>query len=219
MFDVDGVLLDSYAGYREVWSRWCDLRRVDFELVWAATHGRRPTETVAEVAPHLSPHDEHVVLKRLLAEVGDCFPAFASAAPLLSALPRDVWGVVTSGQRQTVLDRFTASGIPHPTVLVDGDDVASGKPSPDGYRLAARLLGAAAVDCLVLEDAPAGIRAAKSAGMRVLAIASTHATTDLTEADDVVPSLANAAPAVLQWLARGGLPERAASSEPTLGRD
>jgi sugar-phosphatase len=70
LFDVDGVLLDSYSGYRQVWSRWCALRDVDLELAWAATHGRRPVETVAEVAPHLAAHDEYLLLQQLLAEVG-----------------------------------------------------------------------------------------------------------------------------------------------------
>jgi sugar-phosphatase len=139
LFDVDGVLLNSYSGHRQVWSRWCALRDVDLELAWAATHGRRPVETVAEVAPHLVPHDEYLLLQQLLAEVGECFPAFEAAAPLLRALPAHAWGVVTSGQRATVLARFAASGLPQPAVLVDGDDVAEGKPSPEGYRLAAAL--------------------------------------------------------------------------------
>ena len=201
LFDVDGVLLDSAAGYREVWSRWCALRSLDLERTWAATHGRRPVETVAEVAPHLVPQDEHAVLRRLLGEVGDRFPAFAAAAPLLASLAPDAWGVVTSGQRETVLARFTASGLRHPAVLVDGDDVDRGKPSPEGYLLAARLLGAPPSACLVVEDAPAGVRAGTSAGMTVLAVATTHPSDELAEADRVVASLAEAAPEVRRWLA------------------
>lgn len=200
LFDVDGVLLDSYAGYREVWSRWCLLREVDLELAWAATHGRRPVETVAEVAPHLTPEDEYVVLKALLGEVGDRFPAFAAAASLLHALPSESWGIVTSGQRLTVLARFQSHGLPQPSVFVDGDDVAEGKPSSEGYLLAARLLGVRARDCLVVEDAPAGVQAGKAAGMTVLAVASTHRPEELARADDVVLSLDDAGPRVLAWL-------------------
>ncbi len=200
LFDVDGVLLDSYAGYREVWARWCSLREVDLELAWAATHGRRPIETVAEVAPHLTPLDEYVVLQQFSAEAGDRFPAFEGAAALVSTLPSDAWAVVTSGQRATVLTRFANSGIPAPMVLVDGDDVAGGKPSPEGYKLAAELLGAAPSDCLVLEDTPAGVRAGRSAGMTVLAVCSTHSWDALTEADVVVSSLTEAVPHVQRWL-------------------
>lgn len=200
LLDVDGVLLDSYAGYREVWSRWCSLRDVDIELAWAATHGRRRVETVAEVAPHLMPEDEYVLLKQLLAEVGDRFPAFPAAVPLLKALPSNAWGVVTSGQRGTIGARFASSGIPLPAVFVDGDDVALGKPSPEGYLLAASLLGAAPVDCVILEDAPAGVRAGKAAGMTVLAICSTHPPADLVEADRILGTLAEAEPEVQRWL-------------------
>lgn len=200
LFDVDGVLLDSYAGYREVWSRWCVLRGIDRELAWAATHGRRPTETIAEVAPHLTPDDEHVVLQRLLGEVGDRFPAFEAAAPLLRTLPPDSWAVVTSGQRPTVLARFASHDLPRPSVFVDGDDVAEGKPSPEGYLKAAELLGVLPTDCLVVEDAPAGVRAGKAAGMRVLAIASTHRAEQLSAADEVVPSLVQAGPRVHDWI-------------------
>lgn len=203
LFDVDGVLLDSYAGYREVWSRWCALRGLELEATWAVTHGRRPVETVAEVAPHLSPEDEYVVLQRLLAEVGDRFPAFEAAAPLLRTLPPQCWAVVTSGQRSTVLARFRAHGLPQPAVLVDGDDVQQGKPSPAGYLTAAAALGAHAEDCLVVEDAPAGVRAGRAAGMRVLAIASTHRPEELAEADEVVPTLAEAAVPIQQWLGEG----------------
>lgn len=200
LFDVDGVLLDSYAGYREVWSRWCVLREVDLELAWAATHGRRPVETIAEVAPHLTPDDEYVVLKRLLEEVGDRFPAFEAAAPLLHKLPLNSWAVVTSGQRPTVLARFAAHGLPQPSVFVDGDDVAEGKPSPEGYLKAAELLGVLPADCLVVEDAPAGVRAGKAAGMTVLAIATTHRANELSDADEVVSSLVQAGSRVGDWI-------------------
>ena len=200
LFDVDGVLLDSFAGYREVWSRWCALRGVDRELTWAATHGRRPVDTVAEVAPHLRPEDEYIVLKALLGDVADGFPAFAKAAPLLYSLPVDSWGVVTSGQRGTVLARFKAHGLPQPSVFVDGDDVTEGKPSPQGYLKAARLLGVIPTACLVVEDAPAGVQAGKAAGMTVLAIASTHRPEELSRANHVVPKLADAALLVRRWL-------------------
>lgn len=200
LFDVDGVLLDTYSGYREVWSRWCVLRDVDLELTWAATHGRRPVETIAEVAPHLTPADEYVILKRLMAEVGDRFPAFEAAAPLLNALPPYSWAIVTSGQRPTVLARFKAHGLPQPSVFVDGDDVTQGKPSPEGYLKAATLLGVLPTDCLVVEDAPAGVRAGKAAGMTVLAIASTHRNEELSDADAVIPSLAHAGSPVGDWI-------------------
>ena len=200
LFDLDGVLLDSFAVYREVWSRWCALCEVDLQRTWAATHGRRPVDTVAEVAPHLTPEDEYVVLKTLLDDVADGFPAFAEAAPLLHSMPVESRGVVTGGRRGTVLARFNTHGLPQPSVFVDGDDVAEGKPSPQGYLKAARLLGVIPTACLVVEDAPAGVQAGKAAGMTVLAIASTHRPEELRQADHVVLKLAEAAPHVRRWL-------------------
>jgi sugar-phosphatase len=201
LFDVDGVLLDSYAGYREVWSRWCAARDVDIEVAWAATHGRRPVETVAEVAAHLDADAEYEFLKQLLVSVGERFPAFAEAPDLLRALPPSQWGVVTSGERTTVLGRFRLAGIPEPKVLVDGHDVSRGKPSPEGYLLAAELLAAEVSACLVVEDAPAGVAAGKAAGMTVLALATTHAAHELQDADLHAASLADAAGEVRRWVA------------------
>jgi sugar-phosphatase len=104
------------------------------------------------------------------------------------------------------MSRFASSGLPLPAVLVDGGDVTDGKPSPEGYLLAARLLRVDAADCLVVEDAPAGVRAGKAAGMTLLAVASTHDPAELAEADDARTSLAEATPAVLQWLRPEGTP-------------
>lgn len=200
LFDLDGVLLDSFAVYREVWSRWCALREVDLERTWAATHGRRPVDTVAVVAPHLTPEDEYVVLDALLDDVADGFPAFAEAAPLPHSMLVAPWGVVTSGQRGTVLARFNTHGLPQPAVFVDGDGVTEGKPSPQGYLKAERLLGVIPTAGLVVEDATAGVQAGKAAGMTVLAIASTHRPEELRQADHVVLKLAEAAPHVRRWL-------------------
>lgn len=200
LFDVDGVLIDSYDGYREVWSRWCSLRGIDLELAWAATHGRRPVDTVAEVAPHLVPEEEYAVIRGLMADVGDRFPAFPGAAPLLRALPSEAWAVVTSGQRPTVLTRFEEHGLPEPTVFIDSGDVAAGKPSPEGYLKAAALLGVPPAGCLVVEDAPAGVRAGKAAGMTVVAVATTHHLDELADADAAFPSLSQAEPHIRAWL-------------------
>ena len=200
LFDVDGVLLDSYAGYREVWSRWCAARDIDIEVAWAATHGRRPVETVAEVAAHLDPQVEYEFLKELLASAGELFPPFPEAPALLRSLPPARWGVVTSGERKTVLGRFRLAEMPEPRVLVDGHDVTLGKPSPEGYLRAADLLAARPDSCLVVEDAPAGVAAGKAAGMTVLALATTHEAHDLMDADLHATSLGTAAATVRSWL-------------------
>ena len=167
--------------------------------------GRRRTagsrwRPVAEVAAHLDPEEEYAFLKQLLSAVGERFPAFPTAPALLQALPSERWGVVTSGERQTVLHRFRLAGVPAPLVLVDGQDVSRGKPSPEGYLLAAHRLDLEPGACLVVEDAPAGIAAGKAAGMTVLALATTHAAADLGIADSHSPSLAEADAVIRAWV-------------------
>lgn len=205
LFDADGVLVDSYSAYRDVWQSWSEHHGLDVDTVWGATHGRRPVDTVVAVAPALDPAAEHERLKRLMVSRGAAFPLFPGVPTLLNTLPVDAWAVVTSGRSEAVMQRLEAGGSVTPSVLVDGNAVSRGKPHPDGFQLAAERLAASPAECLVVEDAPAGIEAARAAGMRVLAISSTHAPEDLVDANDVVPSFTAAASAVRAWL---GLPIR-----------
>ena len=115
--------------------------------------------------------------------------AYAGVKDLLAQLPRDRWGVATSGTRHTVSIRFPYLGLPEPSVMVTADDVQRGKPAPDPYLLAAKRLGVAPADCLVIEDAPAGVEAAKAAGARVIAVATTNQAQTLAEADAIAPAL------------------------------
>jgi sugar-phosphatase len=73
--------------------------------------------------------------------------------------------------------------------MVCGDEVANGKPDPEGFLRGAALLGVAPEDCVACEDAPAGIRAARAAGMCVIAIATTHAPSALADASAVIADL------------------------------
>ncbi|WP_143087238.1 HAD-IA family hydrolase [Geodermatophilus ruber] len=200
LFDVDGVLVDSYTAYRRVWDRWASLRGLEPDVVWAATHARRPLETVAEVAPLLDPAAEYTLLRKYVAGEGNAFPLYPGAAALLAELPLAEWAIVTSGRSATVCSRLTAGGAPSPMVLVDTEAVTRGKPDPEGYLLAARLLGVDPASCLVVEDAPAGVEAGLAAGMRVLALATTHEAAVLVRAHEVAASLHRAAPLIRNWL-------------------
>ncbi|WP_206691428.1 HAD-IA family hydrolase [Quadrisphaera sp. INWT6] len=201
LFDADGVLVDSHAGYASVWERWSRRHGLDPVAVLEATHARRPVDTIAEVAPHLDPVAEHAWLTRLVDETPEAFLVFADAAPLLAQLPPDRWAVVTSGDADRVRARLAAGALPLPTVLVDGASVDRGKPDPEGYLLAAERLGVEPAGCVVVEDAPAGVRAGRSAGMRVVGLTSSHPRADLVAAgaDVVVTSLAGAAPGLRAW--------------------
>lgn len=206
LFDVDGVLLNSWAAHRRIWRAWTDRHSLDFEVVWAATHGRRIVETLADVAPELDPGVEEALLREIMLAEGDgAFPAHDGARDLLAGLPADRWGIVTSAKGDNVRDRFRVAGLPAPEVLIDNGAVSIGKPSPEGYLAGAAALGADPQDCLVVEDAPAGITAGVAAGMRVLAVATTHSVEEIADAHSWASSLEAAAPEIRGWLGLGAI--------------
>ncbi|MEU9591560.1 HAD-IA family hydrolase [Streptomyces sp. NPDC048193] len=189
LFDVDGVLLDSTAAHRRVWNSWSVMRGLDPNLVWQLTFGRRPEDTVRDVAPHLDPSAERRVLDHLLSQEENGFPPVVGAAALLATLPGEGWAIVTSGDLKSVHQRFVAAGLPLPDVQVFAADVEQAKPAPDCFILAASRLGVDPSKCLVVEDAPAGVRAGKAAGCTVVGLTTTHSESALHEADLCVATL------------------------------
>ncbi|MET8410393.1 HAD-IA family hydrolase [Streptomyces sp. NPDC005195] len=190
LFDVDGVLLDSAAAHRRVWNSWSLMRGLDPDTVWRFTFGRRPEDTVGDVAPSLDPVAERRVLDQLLAREGNAFPPVEGAAVLLAVLPAEAWAIVTSGDRESVHQRFAAAGLPLPGVQVFGADVERAKPEPDCFALASSRLGVDPSRCLVVEDAPAGVRAGKAAGCTVVGLTTAHSGSALQEADFCAATLA-----------------------------
>jgi sugar-phosphatase len=187
LFDLDGVLVDSRSVVERTWRRWADRHHMDAGAVLAVAHGRRTRDTVQDVAPHLDVDAEVAWLEG--AEVADLdgLVAVPGAMALLLGLRMGSWAVVTSGGLTLARRRLEAVGLPIPPVLVTSDDVTSGKPAPDGYRLAARRLGYDPASCLAFEDTPPGIAAAGGAGARVVALSTTHPAFRLAEADAVTP--------------------------------
>jgi mannitol-1-/sugar-/sorbitol-6-phosphatase len=203
IFDLDGVLVDSAAFVEQQWRRWASARGLRAEPFLRVCHGRRALETIRLAAPHLNAEAEVAAFGPSDEAGTEPIGPLAGATRLLGALPADAWGVATSGTRTAASARLRRAGLPVPGVLVCAEDVARGKPSPDVYLLAASRLGAAPSECLVLEDAPAGIQAARSAGMSVVGLTTTHSTDQVT-ADAVAESLAGVHLGRVDRTARGG---------------
>ena len=182
LFDCDGVLVDSATSVERAWRRWAAERGLDGDAIVAVAHGRRTEDTMRELglSGDLGAEVEHLEGY----EIADAASvhAFPAAAALLPELPPGSWAVVTSGTRALATSRLAAAGLPLPAVLVTADDVAAGKPDPEGYLEAAQRLGRAPAECVVLEDAPAGVQAALAAGMRVVGLTTTHAAAELRAA-------------------------------------
>ncbi len=176
VFDLDGVLVDSAALVEQQWRRWATARGLRAEPFLRVCHGRRALETIRLAAPHLDAQAEVAAFTPLGESVpdGEAIRPLPGAARLLASLPLWSWGVATSGPRAAASARLRGAGLPISPVLVCAEDVSQGKPSPDAYLRAARDLGVVPTDCLVMEDAPAGVQAARAAGMRVIAVTTTH---------------------------------------------
>lgn len=191
--DMDGVLVDTGGIYERHWLRWAERHGVDPERIVALHFGRPAADTIRLVAPHLDAVAEARRYNDGLARDDDDggVRALAGAAELLTSLRDGRWGVATSAPGVMARRWLAATGLPEPAVLVTAEDVPRGKPSPDPYLRAAELLGVPAASCLVIEDAPAGIAAAKAAGARVLAVLTTHQPEELGAADHLARSLAD----------------------------
>jgi mannitol-1-/sugar-/sorbitol-6-phosphatase len=189
LFDMDGVLVDSTPSVSYQWLAWARENQIPAEIMLPIIHGRRTVEVIQIAAPHLDAEAEAKKIEQRGAKDNDRVSVVPGAAELLNSLPQDRWAVVTSATRHVAQSRLAYFNLPAPRVLVTADDVLKGKPDPEPYLKGARLVGVDPVECLVVEDAPAGIRSAHAGGMRVIGIASTFAAEELRDADAVVASL------------------------------
>ncbi len=186
LFDLDGVLIDSSTAIVRNWRAWADRHGIDVAQIVQVMHGVRSIETIRAVAPQLDAVQEAAWLTaREVADTDGVVP-MPGARQLLAALPAGSWTIVTSGSADLARARLQAAGLPVPAQIVTADDVTQGKPAPEPYLLGASRLGMVPERCLVVEDAPAGIQAGRSAGMRVLGIASTHAAAEVLAAGATV---------------------------------
>jgi mannitol-1-/sugar-/sorbitol-6-phosphatase len=188
LFDLDGVLIDSTRSVDHQWRLWAERKGVDGDKVIAIAHGVRTIEVIKAVAPHLDAEEEVREIESREAEDTD-MEVMPGAVELVRSIPEGRWGVVTSGTRPLASARLRFGGLPVPRVLVTAEDVVQGKPHPEPYLRGAELLGLMPSDCLVIEDAPAGIQSARTGGMKVIGITSTYPESELSAADAVVRNL------------------------------
>ncbi|WP_225840128.1 HAD family phosphatase [Streptomyces sp. NK08204] len=177
LFDVDGTLIDAVSNQRRVWGTWAERYGLDAGKVYQVALRTRPMETFAQVATDHDPRECLATLHELEDEDvrSGVYAAFDGASELLHGLPLESWALVTSNYEHRVRGRFLRTGLPVPGVIVDAAAVEEGKPSPGPYLRAAEQLGASPGDCLVIEDAPSGVRSGLRAGMTVWGVNATVA--------------------------------------------
>jgi mannitol-1-/sugar-/sorbitol-6-phosphatase len=177
LFDMDGTLLNSIAVVERVWSEWAVRYGFEPEVFLKTIHGVRASDVIRQLGlPGVDPIAEAKLLLDEEMKDFDGIIEIPGAVRFLNALPSDRWGIVTSAPIELARRRMAAAGIPTPKMIVSGDEVSSGKPSPEGYLLGAGRLGVDPARCQVFEDAVAGILAGEAAGADVTVITETHAT-------------------------------------------
>jgi len=189
LFDLDGVLIDSTTNITRHWRQWAQRHGLDLAEIMRVAHGRITIETMRLVAPHLPVEEEARHFAAVEVADTEGVITIAGAPALLASLPAAAWAIVTSGSRDVATARLQSRGLPIPKIMVTADDVIHGKPDPEPYLVAAKRLGVPANQCVVIEDSPAGIAAARAAGMRSVAVASTHADHELEAATAIARQL------------------------------
>jgi mannitol-1-/sugar-/sorbitol-6-phosphatase len=204
LFDLDGVLIDSTPAVARVWTNWAIEHGFKPDEVVRRAHGRPSITTLREYLPDADHEAENRIIERREIEDLEGVVPLTGALELLRSLPLERWAIVTSCTRPLAEVRLRAAGLPRPMQFVTSSDVKNGKPSPEPYRKGAEMLGFAAEDCIVVEDAPAGIKSGKAAHAKVIAFPTTAPEQELraTGADWVVGNCA--AIQVAQPKIRGG---------------
>jgi mannitol-1-/sugar-/sorbitol-6-phosphatase len=182
LFDLDGVLINSIPAVERVWSRWAQERGFNVQEVLHRAHGRPSIETLRYLVPDADHEAENRLVERAEIEDVEGIVPLPGVKQLLSALPQGRWAIVTSCTRPLAEVRIRAAGLPTPALFITANDIMHGKPHPEPYRKGAAGLGLKPEDCIVVEDALAGIASGRNAGARVIAFTTTASIADLVAA-------------------------------------
>jgi len=171
LFDMDGTLIDSTGAVERIWTAFAVRFGLQVPAVLDTIQGVRMIDSIRRWVPEGTDADA-VYEEFHEQELGDMagVSPIPGAVEFMTSLPADRVAVATSASTALALARLAAGGIPQPAVVVTADHVAEGKPDPAPYLAAARLLGVAATDCVVFEDAEAGIVSGLAAGARVVVV-------------------------------------------------
>lgn len=179
LFDMDGTLVDSTACVEYMWGTWGERHGIALADILAISHGRLSRDTIRQIAPHLDAEAEAAALDGAAVTRSEGIFPLRGAREFVATLEAGEWAVVTSAPRALADARLRFAGLPDPECLIGMEDVSAGKPDPEGYLKAAAHLGADPRDCTVVEDTPAGVEAARAAGMNVLTVGTTFPESEL----------------------------------------
>ncbi|MNG86854.1 Sugar phosphatase YfbT [compost metagenome] len=194
LFDLDGTLVDSLPAVERAWVNWAKRRGINPQDVLDFIHGKQAITSLRHFMPGESEaaiQQEFLLLEQVEAQDTDGVTALPGAVALLARLNAlDIpWAIVTSGSIPVATARRNAGGLPQPEVFITAEQVKHGKPQPDAYLLGAERLGLAPQDCVVVEDAAAGILSGLAAGCQVIAVNAPADAPKLDQVDLLLSSL------------------------------
>jgi sugar-phosphatase len=183
LFDMDGVLINSIPAVERVWSRWAEERGFNVHEVLRHAHGRPSIATLRDLLPDADHEAENRIIEKAEIDDVDEIVPLPGVRELLAALPRNRWAIVTSCTRPLAEVRIRAAGLPRPDLFITANEITHGKPHGEPYQKGAAGLGFLPEQCIVVEDALAGIASGKNAGARVIAFTTTALMSDLITAE------------------------------------
>ena len=194
LFDLDGTLVDSLAVVERSWQHWAESYGVEPQVVLNFIHGKQAITTLRHFMPGQSEEEiqaEFLRLEHIESTDLEGVHALPGARALLEHLEAHAipWAIVTSGSVPVAHARHRAAGLPMPSVFITAEEVKHGKPQPDAYLLGAERLGLLPQDCLVIEDAQAGVQSGLAAGCHVAAVNVPVGTPELHQVDFVLSTL------------------------------
>ena len=175
LFDLDGTLIDSLPASERVWTQWAHEHNVLVNDVLNYIHGRQAVESLRHFMQGSTENEVQLALldleKKECNEIDDIVE-IEGAIDLLDKLNRHEipWAIVTSGTPKLARARHKAANLPMPSLFITAEHIKNSKPHPEAYLLAAKTLGFKPEDCIVVEDALAGIQSGINAGCQVIAI-------------------------------------------------
>ncbi|MBC3379577.1 sugar phosphatase [Serratia fonticola] len=194
LFDLDGTLVDSLPAVERAWTQWAERHGISPQQVLDFIHGKQAITSLRHFMPNATEAElqhEFTLLEQVEAEDTDGVRALPGALVLLERIKAlgIPWAIVTSGSLPVANARRLAGGVPLPEVFITSEQVKQGKPHPDAYLLGAQGLGLAPPDCVVVEDAPAGILSGLAAGCQVIAVNAPADAPKLNQVDLILSSL------------------------------
>jgi len=208
LFDMDGTLVDSTAGVHGAWELFAQrYPDIDVHEILSSSHGVRTVENLkkwckiddpAELEQEASRFELAIIQTAKANNQKGIVPLPGTHDVLTNLepgrkLPKPRWAICTSATRGYASAALGIAEIVIPDVFVVAEDVTKGKPEPDPYLLGAMRCGVNPERCLVVEDAPSGIRSGNSAGCKTLAVVTTHTREQVEKAspDFIVPNLSS----------------------------